>query len=412
MENMEKELFKKIDTYKQTVIDLQTNMIACPAVSPSDGGKGEGAKAAYLLSVLKQMKFDELSVINIKDPKAEGGVRPNIVAKYYGENKKKALWVMAHMDVVPPGDLALWKTDPFKAVVKGDKIYGRGSEDNQQGLVSGLLAVKAMMDCGVRPPCTYELLLNADEEVGSQFGVAAILKKHPKTFGKEDAFLVPDGGNPDGTMVEIAEKNMLWLKFTVAGKQTHASTPHAGNNAHRASAYLITRLDALYKKFNKKDKLFAPESASTFEPTKHEANVPNVNTIPGTDVFYLDSRVLPCYSNKEVLSEVTKIVKGVEKEFKVKVKVEQVIAEESKATDKNAEVVKLTVAAVKSVYKNTPRAMGVGGGTVSSFLRNAGYPSVVYSKLDDMAHQPNEYSSIKNTLGDAKVFVLVSLNFK
>ena len=101
-----------------------------------------------------------------------------------------------------------------------------------------------------------------------------------------------------------------------------------------------------------------------------------------------------------------------EKEFKVKVKVEQVIAEESKATDKNAEVVKLTVAAVKSVYKNTPRAMGVGGGTVSSFLRNAGYPSVVYSKLDDMAHQPNEYSSIKNTLGDAKVFVLVSLNFK
>ena len=412
MENMEKELFKKIDTYKQTVIDLQTNMIACPAVSPSDGGKGEGAKAAYLLSVLKQMKFDELSVINIKDPKAEGGVRPNIVAKYYGENKKKALWVMAHMDVVPPGDLALWNTDPFKAVVKGDKIYGRGSEDNQQGLVSGLLAVKAMMDCGVRPPCTYALLLNADEEVGSQFGVAAILKKHPKTFGKEDAFLVPDGGNPDGTMVEIAEKNTLWLKFTVAGKQTHASTPHAGTHANRASAYLITRLDALYKKFNKKDKLFAPESASTFEPTKHEANVPNVNTIPGTDVFYLDSRVLPCYSNKEVLSEVTKIVKGVEKEFKVKVKVEQVIAEESKATDKNAEVVKLTVAAVKSVYKNTPRAMGVGGGTVSSFLRNAGYPSVVYSKLDDMAHQPNEYSSIKNTLGDAKVFVLVSLNFK
>lgn len=413
MENTEKELFKKIDTYKQTVIDLQTNMIACPAVAPSQGGKGEGAKAAYLLSVLKQMKFDEVSVINIKDPSAEGGVRPNIVAKYYGENKKKALWVMAHMDVVPPGDLALWKTDPYKAVVKGDKIYGRGSEDNQQGIVSGLLAVKAMMDCGVRPPCTYALLFNADEEIGSTFGIAAILKKHPKTFGKEDIFLVPDGGNPEGTMVEVAEKNMLWLKFTVSGKQAHASLPHMGNNAHRASAHLIVRLDeALHKKFNKKDKLFAPESAGTFEPTKHEANVPNVNTIPGTDVFYFDCRAIPCYKNKEVLDEVAKAVKAVEKEFKVKVKVEQLIAEESKATDKNAEVVKLTVAAVKSVYKNTPRPMGVGGGTVASFLRNAGYPAVVYCKVDDLAHQPNEYSSIKNTLGDAKVFVLVSLNFK
>lgn len=56
--------------------------------------------------------------------------------------------------------------------------------------------------------------------------------------------------------------------------------------------------------------------------------------------------------------------------------------------------------------------MGVGGGTVGAYLRNAGYPVVVFSKLDDMAHQPNEYSSIKNTLGDAKVFTLVALNFK
>ena len=89
MENTEKELFKKIDTYKQTVIDLQTNMIALPAISPTQGGKGEGAKAAYLMSVLKQMKFDEISVIEVKDPQAEGGVRPNIVAKYYGQTRRK-----------------------------------------------------------------------------------------------------------------------------------------------------------------------------------------------------------------------------------------------------------------------------------------------------------------------------------
>ena len=409
---MEKEIFKAIDSYKQTVIDLQTHMIACPAVSPHQGGLGEHAKAEYLLSVLKQMKFDEVYVINIKDPKAKEGVRPNIVAKYYGENRKKTLWVMAHMDVVPPGDLSLWKTDPFKAVVKGDKIYGRGSEDNQQGLVSGLLAVKAMMDCGIRPPCNYALLLNADEEIGSTYGIDAILKKHAKTFGKEDAFLVPDGGNPEGTMVEIAEKNMLCIKFTVTGQQTHASTPHSGNNACRAASHLIVKLGDLYKKFNKKDKLFAPESASTFEPTKRLANVPNVNTIPGTDVFYLDCRVLPCYKNADVLAEIAKMAKAIEKQFKVKVKVETEINDCSKPTDKNASVVKLTQAAVKTVYKNAPRTMGVGGGTVGAYLRNYGYPAVVYSKLDELAHQPNEYSSIKNTLGDAKVFALVSLNFK
>ena len=53
---MQKELFKKIDTYKNTVIDLQTHMIACPAVSPHQGGLGEKAKADYIFSVLKGMK--------------------------------------------------------------------------------------------------------------------------------------------------------------------------------------------------------------------------------------------------------------------------------------------------------------------------------------------------------------------
>ena len=96
---MEKKLFQKIDTLKADVIDLQTHMIACPAVSPHQGGLGENAKAAYLLSVLKQLKFDEVFVINVPDKKAKDGVRPNIVAKYYGENKQKTLWVMAHMDV-------------------------------------------------------------------------------------------------------------------------------------------------------------------------------------------------------------------------------------------------------------------------------------------------------------------------
>ncbi len=409
---MEKELFKKIDTYKQTVIDLQTNMIALPAVSPHSDGEGENAKAAYLMSFLKQMKFDELYLINIKDPKAKDGVRPNIVAKYYGQNRKKTLWVMAHMDIVPPGDLSLWKTDPFKAVVKGDKIYGRGSEDNHQGVVSGILAAKALMDCGVRPPCNFALLLNADEELGSEYGICAIIKKYGKIFGKEDAFLVPDGGNPEGTMVEIAEKNMLWVKFTVSGTQTHASTPHSGINAHRVAAYLAVKLDDLYKKFNKKDKLFAPESGSTFEPTKREANVPNVNSIPGTDVFYLDCRILPCYKNADVLAEIAKIVKAVEKQHKAKIKMEVVINDLSRPTDKKEAVVQLTLQAVKAVYKNKPTLVGVGGGTVGAYFRNAGYPAVVSSKLYEVAHQPNEFSSIKNTLGDAKVFAMVSMNFK
>ena len=183
------ELFKNIDAQRDYIIDLQTQMTACPAVSPhEEGGLGESAKAEVLLKALKALKFDEIKVLEIKDAKSPTGVRPNIIAKYYGQNRQKTLWVMAHLDVVPPGDLTMWKTDPFKVVVKGDKIYGRGVEDNQQGLMSGLLAVKAMMETGIRPPVNYALLLNADEEVGSDYGIVSVLKKYGKMFGKEDFY--------------------------------------------------------------------------------------------------------------------------------------------------------------------------------------------------------------------------------
>lgn len=410
---MTKELLKKIDGYRNFIIDVQTKMTACPAYTPHvEGGLGESAKAAVLLEVLKGMKFDEIKVINVKDKKSPTGVRPNIIAKYYGQNRKKTFWVMAHMDVVPPGDLSMWKTDPFKVVVKGDKIYGRGTEDNQQGLVSGLLVAKAMMEAGVRPAINYALLFNADEEVGSIYGIIELLKKHKNLFGKEDSFMVPDGGNAEGTMIEIAEKNMMWLKITTTGKQAHASTPNAGNNAFVAGSHLVVALRDLYKKFNKRNNLFGDISCSTFEPTKKEANVPNVNTIPGSDVFYLDCRILPCYTNKQVLAEITKMAKAIEKKFKVTVKIETLISESSKPTDKNAPMVKLVEKYVKEVYRNQPKVQGVGGGTVAAFLRNQGLSAVVFSKLDETMHGPNEYSSIKNTIGDAKVFTLVAMNLK
>ena len=126
----------------------------------------------------------------------------------------------------------------------------------------------------------------------------------------------------------------------------------------------------------------------------------------------MDCRVLPCYTNAQVVAEMNKIAKTIEKKFKVKIKVEPVLSESSKPTDKNAPFVKLTAQAVREVYHNKPLVQGVGGGTVAAFLRNAGYAAVVFSKLDETMHQPNEYSSIKNTMGDAKVFVQIAVNLK
>jgi len=93
-------------------------------------------------------------------------------------------------------------------------------------------------------------------------------------------FFVPDSGCEDGSLIEVAEKSILWMKVITHGKQCHASRPSLGINAFKAASDLVTRYQKLYKKFPKKDRLYEPP-ISTFEPTKKENNVPNVNTLPG-----------------------------------------------------------------------------------------------------------------------------------
>jgi succinyl-diaminopimelate desuccinylase len=202
----------------------------------------------------------------------------------------------------------------------------------------------------------------------------------------------------------VAEKSLLWLKFKTLGKQAHGSTPEKGINSFKAASFFIAALNDLYKIYPGRDKLFDPP-ISTFEPTKKEANVPNVNTIPGEDVFYMDSRILPKFKIQEVEKTIRKIAAGIEKTFKVKILAEvQQKAPAAPPTSIQAPVVQALKKAVKAVYKKDAKAMGIGGGTVAAVFRRAGFPAACWAKLDETAHQPNEYCIIDNMVGDAKVY--------
>jgi len=221
--------------------------------------------------------------------------------------------------------------------------------------------------------------------------------------------IVPDAGNEEGDMIEVAEKSLLWLKFKTLGKQAHGSTPEKGINSFKAASFLVTELDNLYQIFSKKDPLFDPP-ISTFEPTKKEPNVPNINTIPGEDIFFMDSRILPEYTVEEVEEKIKNMAKNIEEKFKVKIELE----EDNKApaappTPAKAPVVSALKKAIKEVYNKNAKPMGIGGGTVAALFRQAGFNAACWAKLDETAHQPNEYCIIDNMLGDAKVFAHVFL---
>lgn len=401
------EIFERIDGCRDEIISFQKDLTSRVALGPDNAGTGEHEKTAYLKGKLKELNPDRLEEIKAPDARAEKGYRPSLLAKWEGQEGAPTVWVLSHTDIVPPGDLALWEGNPYEVRVEGDKIFGRGVEDNQHGIVSSLLAVKAVLATGGRPKRSMALALVADEETGSAYGLDYVLKTHPDFFNSEDLIIVPDGGNEDGTMIEVAEKSMLWMKFTVLGKQCHASTPEKGKNSLYAAARLIVALAELKKRFGAEDALFKPPF-STFEPTKMEANVPNVNTIPGRDVFHVDCRILPHYEVEDVLAFAEGLAKPLAAELGVSIDVEPIYRQEAAdPTPNDAPVVQALKKAVRKVKGLEAKAMGIGGGTVAAFFRKAGLPAAVWATQSDKAHQPDEYCLISNIMADAKVFASV-----
>jgi len=397
-------LSERILTYKDEMIQIQKNLTAIPALGPENGGEGETKKAEYIKEVLGTLKYDSLEEVNAPDNRVPSGYRPNLIMKIKGKSDKKTIWIMSHMDIVPPGELSLWETDPYKVVEKDGKLYGRGVEDNQQGFVSSFLAAKALREEDILPEYDVGLVVVADEEMGSKYGIEYVLKERKDIFHPQDLIVIPDAGSPDGTVIEVAEKSICWVKCETKGKQTHGSTPEKGINAHKAAAHLIVKMNELYNIYDFKDPLFDPP-ISTFEPTKKENNVPNVNTIPGDDVFYFDCRILPKYNLEEIQRKIKEWAKEIEKEFGVTIKFSYpqfVIA--PPPTPADASVAVALKKAVKEVLGREAKTMGIGGGTVAAYFRKEGLPSVCWATLDETAHEPNEYCKIENVINDARVF--------
>jgi succinyl-diaminopimelate desuccinylase len=400
-------IFSQIESNRKQMVDLQTLLCSIPAIAPESGGEGELKKAEALAGWLKRNSMNEIRMIYAPDKRVPGGRRPNIIVTIPGKKKDANFWIMTHLDVVPPGDMTLWKTPPYEVREEEGKLTGRGVEDNQQSMVASIFAALSLQQLAVKPLYTVKLLFVADEEVGSEKGIKYLLKHH-SLFRKQDLILAPDIGNKTGSIIEIAEKSILWLRFKTEGAQCHASAPQKGRNAFVAGSALVLKLNGLNGLFTGKDDLFNPP-VSTFSPTKKENNIPNINTIPAEDVFYLDCRILPSTGIEAVIEKINELIKEVEDEYNVRITYTVEQRGESESTPEDAPIVTSLMRAIPKVYDTEPKVVGIGGGTVAAPLRNAGYATAAWSRVAQTAHMPNEYCLIDNLVGDAKVMAYIML---
>ena len=398
-------LLERIAAHAEDVPEIQTALTACRAVGPENGGHGEGAKAGLIEKWLRDMGISGIEHVDAPDGRVPGGKRPNLIATIPGRSSR-SLWLFAHMDVVPEGDPALWNTDPWKVTRKGDMLYGRGVEDNQQGLTSMLLLARALTEAGATPELTVKLVFMSDEECGNTKGLGYMLGTRPELFPKNDLYIVPDGGSPDGSLIEVAEKSIFWMKVTVSGVQCHASTPQKGVNALVGAADVLLALTGLAKDFSQSNPLFDPPK-NTFVPTRHLENVAGVNILPGKDVFFMDCRLLPGLSPDDVIRRARERAGVAGGRRGVKVDIEQAMLTPASETSPDVP----SAMALSRALRETglePKPVGIGGGTVAALLRARGIPAVVWSTILECCHEPNEHSSIQSTVRDAQVFLRVA----
>jgi len=401
-------VFSEIEKLKTDMTSVLMELIRIPAVAPENGGAGELKKAEKLLQILDAEGFDKIERFDAEDERVPSKRRPNVIAYSYGENSSEKLWIITHLDVVPPGEDSLWTvTKPFEPTVKEGHIYGRGSEDNGQSLIASIYAVKALKSLGIKPKRTVALAFVADEEQGSKYGIQYLIGQG--LFKKNDLIVVPDGGNENGSFIEITEKSALWFRICTIGKQTHASRPDKGLNAHRIGMEYALALDKLlHEKYPLRDEYFDPPE-STFEPTKKDKNVDAVNIVPGEDIICFDCRVLPNYDIEEVLNDIHGLAEEFEKKTGAIIKIEvlqKTVA--PRPTDASAKIVSMLTEAIKKLRGVEPKIGGIGGGTCAAFFRKIDVPAVVWSTIDETAHQPNEYAKIENIVNDTKVYAFLA----
>lgn len=231
---------------RDKIIDDLSSLINIASVS---GNKVEVTKALKCtLNIARRLGFKAYSLLDNKIGLIEIG----------GGNE--TLGILAHVDVVSPGDLSLWKSNPFSCEVRDKCIYGRGTLDDKGPVIAILHAMKAVMECGSPLKKKVQLIIGTQEEIEW-----TDMEEYVKKYSLPDYGFTPDGDFPicniekgclditmkfplekvsigsirtvnSGTASNVVPGKAVVIldndkKIVAKGKAVHSSMPEKGQNA-------------------------------------------------------------------------------------------------------------------------------------------------------------------------------------
>jgi acetylornithine deacetylase/succinyl-diaminopimelate desuccinylase family protein len=362
--------------------------LLCELVAiPSHGGE-EQAVIRYLVD-----RFDRQG-IPCRMSEMEG-VPINVIAEIGAG--PRVLVLNSHHDTVPPGDPALWFTDPLTPVVKDGKVYGRGAEDAKGCLAAMIVAFETLAARREALPVRVVLMAVGGEERG---GLGT--KVEAARGLRADAAII---GESTGLVPLIAHKGVLRLEVEVTGKAAHASDPEAGVNAIVAMARIVLALEGLAAEIRRRAEAYTGKASLVVSTIGGGVAL---NVVPARCVISIDRRVLPTETeadaNREIVETVTRALPA---GAGARVEVRKVRFVPPSITDASSPIVAAAEEAATAVLGRSVRAAGFTATCDMTYLVNvAKIPTIILGPDSiELAHQANECISIEQMALAVEVYV-------
>jgi succinyl-diaminopimelate desuccinylase len=348
-------------------VELTCDLMSRSSVSPIDGGC-----QALMCERLKALGFtiEHLRFGQVENFWARRGVEAPVFC------------FAGHTDVVPPGPLEEWRSDPFVPSVRDGMLYGRGAADMKSGLAAMVTACEEFIGRHPQHRGSIAFLITSDEEGPSVDGTRRVVEVLKSRGESIDWCLIGEPSSEEvlGDTLKIGRRGSLSGRLTVHGVQGHIAYPQLADNPIHALAPALAELAS--RTWDRGNQHFQPTS---FQMSNIAAGTGAPNVIPGE----LKARFNLRFSTEQTIESLQATVERILGEHGVKHSLDWFISGYPFLTAPGT----LSEAASRAVFEELgvrPKLSTSGGTSDGRFIAPMGAQVIELGVVNATIHKANE----------------------
>ena len=372
-------------------LKLAKELIKFPSVTPKDAGA-----IGYVAKKLRKLGFN-CRILEFKDKNKLSKPIKNIYARL--GTKSPNLCYAGHTDVVPPGNIKDWTTDPFRPTIKNNHLIGRGANDMKSSIACFISAVDNFLRKRKKFNGSISFLITGDEEALAINGTKKVVDYLKKKKEKIDFCIVGEPTNPNklGEMIKIGRRGSISGTIMIFGSQGHVAYPHLSNNPINTLVKICKKLNEY--KLDKGNKNFQP---SNLEITSINVENRATNVIPANATAQFNVRFNNLHTSSSLKKKINIIVKNLSKKNKCKFKIDFHVSGESFLTKPNR-TIHMAKNIIKKVTKINPVFSTTGGTSDARFIKKIS-PCLEFGLVNKTMHKIDECVSLKDLKNLTKIY--------